>query len=204
MIKGLFFMNLAFFDFDGTITYQDSFINFARFAVGRKRFVAGMVFLSPLLAACAFGIVPIWTMKKIFLMTFFRGWDKIRFDRMAAAYAETVIPKTVRPRALERIQWHQDQGDKIVVVSASIDAWLKGWCDQYGLELVCSRLEVKAGRITGKFLHRDCIGQEKVKRIKERYNLDDYQKIYAYGNSRGDRDMLRLADEKYYRWKRII
>ena len=39
---------------------------------------------------------------------------------------------------------------------------------------------------------------EKVRRVKERYNLDDYDHIYAYGDSRGDKELLELADEGFY------
>ncbi|MEW6528158.1 MAG: haloacid dehalogenase-like hydrolase [Spirochaetota bacterium] len=62
------------------------------------------------------------------------------------------------------------------------------------------RLEVKYGLLTGKFFGKNCYGPQKVKRIKEIYNLYDYQKIYAYGDSKGDKEMLAIADERIYRW----
>jgi phosphoserine phosphatase len=43
----------------------------------------------------------------------------------------------------------------------------------------------------------------KVRLIRERYDLSRYSVIYAYGNTREDREMLELADRRYYRWREI-
>ena len=41
--------------------------------------------------------------------------------------------------------------------------------------------------------------QEKVKRIQELYNLSEYSYIYSDGNSRGDYEMLKMANESHYK-----
>jgi phosphatidylglycerophosphatase C len=46
---------------------------------------------------------------------------------------------------------------------------------------------------------RNCYGEEKVRRIKTSYNLDEFDHIYAYGDSEGDKAMLDLAHERYYK-----
>ena len=38
---------------------------------------------------------------------------------------------------------------------------------------------------------------KRAKRIKEKIDLDQYDMVYAYGDSRGDREMLALADEPF-------
>src|SRR6185503_13334388 len=43
-------MNLALFDFDGTITHRDTFTPFLRFAVRPERMALARIFLSPLIA----------------------------------------------------------------------------------------------------------------------------------------------------------
>ena len=40
---------------------------------------------------------------------------------------------------------------------------------------------------------------EKGNRVKEAYNLDDYDRIYAYGDSRGDKELLGLSDKSFYK-----
>lgn len=46
---------------------------------------------------------------------------------------------------------------------------------------------------------KSCYGIEKEHRIKEAYMLTSYEHVYAYGDSRGDREMLSLADTKEYK-----
>lgn len=196
-------MNLALFDFDGTITKHDTFIGFMRYAAGRRRFKIGLFILSPVFMASRFKFISISKAKQIFFTYFFKGWKKTDLDRIALRYSNTIIPRIIRPEAHEKIKWHKSRGDKTVVVSASFESWLKDWCEEYSLDLICSKLEVKNGLVTGKFQGKDCIGMEKVRRIKEKYDLTEYQTIYAYGDSEGDSEMLELADVKYYRWEVI-
>ena len=70
------------------------------------------------------------------------------------------------------------------------------------VDAICTQLEEKGGRLTGRYVRGDCTGAEKVKRIRERYDLTRFARIYAYGDSDEDREMLDLAHEKYYRWKK--
>jgi HAD superfamily hydrolase (TIGR01490 family) len=144
--------------------------------------------------------VPNNIAKEKFISHFFKGWEIIRFQNVAKNYSITQIDKIVRVEAIERIKWHKERGHKVVIVSASIEGWLKGWCNNYNLELLSTKLEVKNEKITGKFLTKNCYGIEKVKRIKEVYNLEEFKVIYAYGDSKGDKEMLSIADEKFYKY----
>lgn len=191
-------MKIAFFDFDGTITTSDSFIKFIRFVVGDIRFILGMTVLSPMLVAYKLRLIPNYTAKQAVLSYFFKGMSEAQFQSTARDYSLKNIDAILRPKAMKKIAWHKEQEHKIVVVSASIESWLKPWCNQHGLDLIATKLEIKEGIVTGKLLTKNCYGMEKVRRVKERYNLDDYDHIYAYGDSRGDKELLELADEGFY------
>ena len=53
------------------------------------------------------------------------------------------------------------------------------------------------GLITGKFLSKNCYGKEKVNRLLiEGVKKEDFY-IYAYGDSEGDKEMGKFADEFY-------
>jgi len=67
------------------------------------------------------------------------------------------------------------------------------------MEIISTRLETKDGLLTGNFATPNCYGPEKVRRIREVVDLSAYQTVYAYGDSRGDREMLEIAHEKGYR-----
>ena len=86
------------------------------------------------------------------------------------------------------------------MVSSSISNYLKPWCDEMGFDLFSKELEVIDGKLTGKFSTPNCNGQEKVRRIKEKYDLLEYDEIHVFGNSKGDFSMLELGTHKYYKF----
>ena len=192
-------MKLALFDFDGTITKDDSLLKFIRFVVGDGRFIFGLVVLSPILVAYKLKLIPNYKAKQKMLSWFFKGMSKEAFLKVANEYSLVHIDKILRPKAIEKINWHKNQGHKVVVVSASIECWLRPWCEKNGLELIATKLEIKDDIVTGKLLSKNCYGVEKVNRIKELYNIEKYDYIYAYGDSSGDKQMLELAHEKFYK-----
>ena len=192
-------MKIAFFDFDGTITTQDSLPDFIKFAIGKPKYYLGLCLLSPILLAYVLKLLPNHIAKEKMISYYFKGWPEKNFQTVADEYAALQIDKIVRPKALEKLRWHQEQGHKVVIVSASMKSWLKKWCDTQNVELISTQLEIKQGKLTGKFATKNCHGKEKVNRIKEQYSLQDYSYIYAYGDSSGDKDMLKLANEAFYK-----
>ncbi len=196
-------MALALFDFDGTVTFRDSFADFIKYAVGHTRFLVGVARLTPVLAGFLLGLIPAWRAKELMSIYFFGGRDARKFEELASRYSREELPKIVRKIARERMEWHRQRGDTVVVVTASIDLWLKDWCKTRQVELIATMLEVKDGRVSGRFLTKNCNGREKVRRVEERFNLSDFDYIYAYGDRPGDRPMLAMANERYYRWRRI-
>lgn len=190
---------IAFFDFDGTITSKDSLFDFVKYAVGKRRFYAGMLSLSPMLAAHKLHVISSHAAKERFMSHFFADWDESEFRDVADRYSLERIDRIARPAALRRIAWHQSQGHEVVVVSASLEDWLKKWCVGRGVGLIATRMEARDGRLTGKFATRNCSGAEKASRIRERYDLAGYQSIFAYGDSPGDKHMLQLSSRPHYR-----
>jgi len=191
-------MKLALFDFDGTITTKDSFIEFIRHTHGSSKIILGVAILSPILITYKLKLLPNYIAKEKVLSYFFKGMTEAQFKKVAQNYSLKNIDLILQPKAMQRIAWHKKQNHKIVVVSASIECWLKPWCDKNGLDLIATKLEIKNGIVTGKLLTKNCYGIEKVNRVKNSYNLKNYKYIYAYGDSRGDEELLELADEKHY------
>lgn len=196
-------MALALFDFDLTITSRDSFADFIKYMMGPARFYLGVVCLIPVVILFLMGFIRASRTKELMSMFFFHGKPAAWFAEVASRYSRERLPEIVRKTALERLAWHKERGDTIVVVTGSMDVWLRGWCASQGVDLIATRLEVKDGRITGRFVGRNCSGREKVRRIKEHYDLAGYDYIYAYGDNGADRAMLAIADEAYYRWRRM-
>jgi HAD superfamily hydrolase (TIGR01490 family) len=196
-------MDLALIDFDGTITTKGVYPEFLRFAVPRGRKLTAGLLLSPLIAGYKCGLVSEPAIRRVLSRASFQGDDPARVQTLGERFVRDVLPALIRPVALERIAWHKDRGDRVVVVSASLDVYLVPWCRALALDLICTELEVSAGRLTGRYVQGDCYGAEKVRRIRERLTLDDYGAIYAYGDTEDDRAMLDIADRKYFRWQEV-
>ena len=196
-------MNLALFDFDGTVTSSDTWTPFVRFAVRPGRMLTRGVLLSPVVVGYRLGMVSASRGRQIAARVGFQGEEASAVRQLGVEYATTVLPRTVRQSALERIEWHKVQGDDVVIVSASLDVYLGPWCEKHGMDYVCTTLEEHCGRLTGRYVQGDCSGAEKVRRILQRYQLTRYSLVYAYGDSAEDREMLELAHKKYYRWREI-
>ncbi|HXN06167.1 MAG TPA: HAD-IB family hydrolase [Nitrospiria bacterium] len=187
-------MNLALFDFDGTISDKDSFIDLIIFIRGRVVFFLGILLLSPVLLLYKLGVVPNWKAKEIVIGLFLKGMSKETFETECRKYSKVRLPAILRKRALEKLAWHKARQDRIVIVTASMDSWLKDWCECEGFDLISTRLETREGILTGKLATKNCYGMEKVRRIMEKYSLADFEEVYAYGDNVKDKEMLSLAN----------
>jgi HAD superfamily hydrolase (TIGR01490 family) len=196
-------MNLALFDFDGTITSTDSWTPFMRIAVPPLKLAAARALLLPVAVGYRLGAVSASRGREIAANVAFRGEPTGGILERGRDYATTILPREVRPEALDRIEWHRSRGDHVVVVSASLDVYLAPGCRAHGLDFICTVLEQRAGRFTGRYAEGDCCGREKARRVREKYDLTRYGTVYAYGDSIEDREMLECASEKYYRWQLI-
>ncbi len=193
-------MKIIFFDFDGTITNRNSLPDFIKFAVGKKKYYIGLLKLSPMLLQYLLKIISNSTAKENLIKYFFRGWDATTFCDLGNTYAKQYLNRIVREEALMKIKEYNRNADKVVVVSASLEFWLQAWCKENKVDLIATKLEVVNNVITGKFATKNCYGPEKVSRIKREYNLEKYDSICAYGDSSGDKEMLAIANEKFYRF----
>lgn len=196
-------MNLALFDFDGTITSSDTWTPFMRLADRPSRIWAGRLFLFPVVVGYRLGMVSASRAREAAARVGFLGEPPATVRELGIQYAAAALPATLRQQALDRIAWHKANGDEVVVVSASLDVYLGPWCEQRGLDYICTTLDERDGRLTGKYIDGDCSGAEKAQRIRQRYDLSRYAVVYGYGDSGEDREMLELAQKKYYRWAEI-
>jgi phosphatidylglycerophosphatase C len=192
-------MNLALFDFDGTITVGDTFSPFLRFAVRPSRVLLGGFLVAPFVVAYRLGLISAARARPVVARVSFQGEQSNAVRALGRRYATDVLPTSLRPEALDRLQWHRQQRDTVVVVSASLDVYLAPWCDAMGVEYICTELEEHNGSLTGRYRQGDCSGRAKALRVRERYDLSRYSVIYAYGDTSDDREMLDLAHRKYYR-----
>ncbi len=196
-------MNLALFDFDGTITTCETFPAFVRFAISKPRLVAGSFVFAPIVVGYRAGLISGSTIRSALIRFGFSGAPAAGVASAGRRFASDVLPGLVRPQAMERIRWHRERGDAVAVVSGSLDVYLSPWCADQGLELFCSRLHAADGVLSGRYRGPQCVGAEKVRRVREKHDLSRYSSVYAYGDTDEDRDLLAVADRKFFRWQEM-
>ncbi len=192
---------VAAFDFDGTITTRDAFMPFALFVAGPKKWLANLARLIPAATLFLVGKISRQDLKEKTITLFFKGFAYKDLLGYAEEFAAEVLPRLVKKKALDTLKWHQEQGHRIVIISASPEIYLIPWGKKIGAhDILASKLEVgREGEITGKLSGPNCRGLEKVKRLKELLGSEKTYELFAYGDSRGDKELLAFADHSYFR-----
>ena len=194
------------FDFDGTLTTRDTLIAFIRYARGTRAFVLGFLRHAHLLVLMKLGLYPNWKAKQKVFSYFFKGMSLGDFDALCQRFAAD-NRQLLRPEGVCTLEQARTAGADIVIVSASIDNWVKpfftspdGLADNLPkITVLGTQIEIADRKLTGRFLTKNCYGQEKVNRILALYpNRSEYT-LTAYGDSRGDKELLAFADEAHYK-----
>lgn len=191
--------NLALFDFDGTITTRETMADFMYRAVPPWRQAWGRWLLAPCVAAYKLGALSGIAVRRAVVRVGFTGVPVAHVQDHGESFAADALAPLLRPEAMARIRWHQDQGDTVAVVSGGLDVYLAPWCRAQGVALVCSTLEHRHGRLTGRYLGAQCVGEEKARRVRTRYELSRYERVYAYGDTHEDLALLDMAHHRFYR-----
>lgn len=182
------------FDFDGTLTTRDTLIAFIRYACGTPRFLLGFLLHAPLLVLMKLRLYSNGKAKQRLFSWFFRGMPLEAFDALCQSFAST-HRHLLRPETVRLLQQALSEGSEVLVVSASIDNWVQPFFPT--VTVLGTQIEVIDGRLTGRFLTPNCYGQEKVRRIVALYPDRSAYRLTAYGDSRGDRELLAFADEAH-------
>ena len=190
---------IAFFDFDGTITTKDTLLELIKYQKGKARFYTGFLINAPVLAALKLKLVSNQFAKEQVLRYFFKGVELSSFQKACDRFTTEKLPAIIRPGAIAEIKKLKDLGFEIAIVSASAENWIKKWSDKIGAQLIATELEAVDKLLTGKIKDKNCNGEEKAIKIRAAYDLSQYDEIYAYGDSSGDKAMQGLATKVFYR-----
>lgn len=192
---------VAAFDFDKTITTCDTLLPFLLFAAGKVKGSLLLLLELPAIFGYLMGIVPRQKAKERVLTRFFAGRSIEEMQKLGERFAKEELNRYVKESGLERLRWHQQKNHQCVLISASINLYLLPWANSHAIDqVISSQLEVtKEGIVSGRLLGANCWGQEKLRRLIETVGKRESYTLYAYGDSRGDKDLLESADYPYYR-----
>ena len=198
---------IAAFDFDGTLTKRDTFMPFLARGLGWPRFLLAFVLCSPWLAAFVLRLIPNRVAKQKLMLTTLKNRTTAEMDDWTNRWLTNDFPGQLQSWTMAQLAEHQQAGHCCVMVSASPDIYLKRVAKQLGFDaLLCTEMAIESERLTGLMKTPNCHGEQKVLRLKAwmagRFGADSYtQVMYAYGDTSGDKPMLRLAAHAFYRGK---
>ncbi len=191
--------DVAAFDFDGTLTEGGSVLDFLTTVSGRAKVLTATAALAPRLAhgALAGGTVADETKEQLF-ERILAGEDAARVEQVAEWFARHHLARHLRRDIQERFDQHRLRGDRVIIVSASPEVYVRVAGQLLGAHgTVATRLAVDdRGALTGQYDGANCRGQEKLRRLRAWMVADGAtpDRLWAYGNSRGDLRMLEAAD----------
>ena len=126
-----------------------------------------------------------------------RGIPSSELDFLGKGYYEDIIrPNLIHP-VIEELKRLQEKGYRIVLVSGGYDLYLKYFANEYGIsnnDLICTNFIFSKGVCTGRFLGKDCLYEEKVRRLNLKMKSNQRGSI-AFSDSQSDAPMLEWADE---------
>ena len=189
------------FDFDGTLTTKDTLLEFIRFAKGSGQMFRGFLLFSPLLLLMKLHLYPNWKAKQQLFSYFFKGMNIDDFNALCTRFAEQ-NKHLLRPVGIEKVrQAIEEEQATVLIISASIDNWVRPFFDEIDkkIQVLGTQIETTEGRLTGQFTTKNCYGQEKVNRLTVLYPHREAYDLIAFGDSRGDKELLDFADKGFYK-----
>ena len=192
--------SLAAFDFDGTITDDDSFNDFLIWTFGPRRVFVIFLLYSWAILLYLLRLAPNDLPKTYIYSHFFKGMPANKYKALCKNFVDNRLPKIVNCTALSRVYWHADNQHTVIIISASPSEWLTQWAASHPVAAVIStEEEIVDGTLTGKFISSACYGKKKQQELEKYVKEHEIKQVYAYGDSRGDAAMLAAADYPFYR-----
>lgn len=187
------------FDFDGTLTTRDTLIEFTRYTYGKYWFFRVIMRHLHILILMKLHLYPNGKAKERFFNYLIRGLPVDIFDEICNEFVDG-NRHLLRPKGMEAVRQAASSGCPVVIVTASIEQWVAPFFNGIeGVTIIGTKPEIVEDRITGNFASPNCYGKEKVRRLLELYPDRNSYRLIAYGDSRGDRELLAEADEAHYK-----
>ncbi len=188
---------LVLFDVDGTLfrgQSQHLFLRLAREAglVGSRPFVVLLLWF----VLYRLRLVRRTTAIREYAARQFRGVEVAAVEELLARHAHRFTGH-LEGAACDRLRHHQAEGDEVVLVSAALEPIIRLIARHLGVvQIVATRLEVEAGRYTGRITGAPIYGERKVAAVGpllDRANKSGSSTVY-YTDDSSDEAMLRRVD----------
>lgn len=196
--------SIVVYDFDGTITTKDTFALFLRYWAGTPQWALKILTLLPTFLAYGIRIIDRNEVKARVIRAFFKDAQIEHVKSRAEKFARTIIPALIRPEAMQSLQNDTKNGETVYICSASITPYLDIWAEDNGIKnVLATELEANTSAYTGSIKGWNLWGAGKTRRIEAEFHPKPVKIARAYGDSRGDFELLHTAEVSYWRPFRV-
>lgn len=195
-------MYIAAFDCDGTLIRGDATRRYLLLLRGPIGLAFDLSTLTPKLLLWRLGCCSTAQLKEAVLN---RALQAAPHRRREAALCQlpAMLIAQLRPQAVARLRWHQQHGHRCLIVSASPEPLIAPLAGHLGVELIatgCSDLLQVGPANPLRLTTPNCKGPEKVLRLERHLGvLPPAEQLEAYGDSRGDRELLQASGQPHWR-----
>ena len=191
-------MNLALFDLDNTILAGDSDYNWSRFLI-QEGYLDGAIHAEKnekFYADYKAGTLDIYAFVEFQFKPLARN-PRTVLNQLLKKYVEEVIKPMITEKAHALVKRHQDEGDLIIVITATNSFITKPIAELFGIEnLIGTDPEEKEGEFTGKVSGLPSFKEGKVTRLEawlkgKNLSLASFEKSYFYSDSHNDLPLMQ-------------
>lgn len=189
---------VAVFDLDGTITRNDTYVAFLLQVLRRRPArLLRAAWLPAAVGLHKLGLRDNTWLKRVFLGAIAAGLDAPALEAVTRPFVRRVLDREIRPGARAALHRHADQGDTVLLASASFDFYVRTLAAELGIaHVVCTRSSWVAGRLAGAIDGENCYGAAKLRRVSEWLGAGrEGCHVIAYSDHRSDIPLLDWADE---------
>lgn len=161
---------VALFDLDGTLTRRDTYLAYLLgFLARRPQRWWQVAPLGCAVLAHLTGRRDNTWLKTTFLRRVMGGEERETVKAWTTTFLDRVWRTGLRARAPEIIARHRDAGDRLLLVTASLDLYAEPLAERLAFDaVVCTRAAFDAeGRITGALADGNCYGPRKLERVRD-------------------------------------
>lgn len=193
---------IAAFDCDGTLIRGDATRRFLLMLRGPTGLAIDLFLLAQQLLTWRLGRCSTDQLKEAVLN---RALQAAPLRRREAALRQLpeILFAQLRPQAVGRLRWHQQQGHRCLIVSASPEPLIAPLARHLGVELIatgCSDLLQVGPANPLRLTTPNCKGPEKLRRLERHLGVHPpSDRLEAYGDSRGDRELLQASGRPHWR-----
>jgi phosphatidylglycerophosphatase C len=188
---------VAVFDLDGTVTRGDTYLAYLRYVLLRRsRRLPHCLGLPAAVLQFKHGRISNETLKCRFLAAILGGCSRTEIERHTTGFVEICATQMVKPTARACVCWHQMQGHRLVLASASLDVYARALGARLGFDdVVSTRTAWVADAIAGGLAGPNLLGEAKLAAVKEALALDEDggRRMFAYSDHHSDLPLLLFA-----------